>query len=56
MSYILPNGKTLVDTRVEEYTINASVLGLVLTALNERMAKVKALGGGVPFSNQVNFI
>lgn len=48
MSYILPNGKTLVDTRVEEYTINASVLGLVLTALNERMAKVKALGGGVP--------
>jgi hypothetical protein bfra3_13700 len=48
MSHILPNGKTLVDTRVEEYTINASVLGLVLTALNERMAKVKALGGGVP--------
>lgn len=48
MSHILPNGKTLVDTRVEEYTINASVLGLVLTALNERMAKVQALGGGVP--------
>ena len=48
MSHILPNGKTLVDTRVEEYTINASVLGLVLTALNERMAKVKALGGGIP--------
>lgn len=48
MSHILPNGKTLLDTRVEEYTINASVLGLVLTALNERMAKVKALGGGVP--------
>lgn len=48
MSHILPNGKTLVDTRVKEYTINASVLGLVLTALNERMAKVKALGGGVP--------
>lgn len=48
MSHILPNGKTLVDTRVEEYTINASVLRLVLTALNERMAKVKALGGGVP--------
>ena len=48
MSHILPNGKTLVDTRVEEYTINASVLGLVLTTLNERMAKVKALGGGVP--------
>lgn len=48
MSHILPNGKTLVDTKVEEYTINASVLGLVLTALNERMAKVQALGGGVP--------
>ena len=48
MIHILPNGKTLVDTKVEEYTINASVLGLVLTALNERMAKVKALGGGVP--------
>lgn len=48
MSHILPNGKTLVDTKVDEYTINASVLGLVLTALNERMAKVKALGGGVP--------
>lgn len=48
MSHILPNGKTLVDTRVEEYTINASVLGLVLTALNERMSKVQALGGGVP--------
>ena len=48
MSHILPNGKTLVNTRVEEYTINASVLGLVLTALNERMAKVQALGGGVP--------
>lgn len=48
MSHILPNGKTLVDTRVEEYTINASVLGLVLTALNERMAKVQALGGGIP--------
>lgn len=48
MSHILPNGKTLVDTRVEEYTINASVLGLVLTVLNERMAKVQALGGGVP--------
>lgn len=48
MSHILPNGKTLVDTRVEEYTINASVLGLVLTVLNERMAKVKALGGGIP--------
>lgn len=48
MSHVLPNGKTLVDTRVEEYTINASVLGLVLTALNERMAKVQALGGGVP--------
>lgn len=48
MSHILPNGKTLVDTKVEEYTINASVLGLVLTALNERMAKVQALGGGIP--------
>lgn len=48
MSHILPNGKTLVDTKVDEYTINASVLGLVLTALNERMAKVKALGGGIP--------
>lgn len=48
MIHILPNGKTLVDTKVEEYTTNASVLGLVLTALNERMAKVKALGGGVP--------
>ena len=48
MTHILPNGKNLVDTKVEEYTINASVLGLVLTALNERMAKIKALGGGVP--------
>lgn len=48
MTHILPNGKTLVDTKVEEYTINASVLGFVLTALNERMAKIKALGGGVP--------
>lgn len=48
MSHILPNGKTLVDTKVEEYTINASVLGLVLTVLNERMAKVQALGGGIP--------
>lgn len=48
MTYILPNGKTLVDTKVYEYTINASVLGLVLTALNERLAKVKALGGGIP--------
>ena len=48
MTYILPNGKTLVDTKVYEYTINASVLGFVLTALNERLAKVKALGGGIP--------
>lgn len=48
MTHILPNGKTLVDTKVEEYTINASVLGLVLTALNERVSKVKALGGGIP--------
>lgn len=48
MTYVLPNGKTLVDTKVNEYTINASVLGFVLDALNERLAKVKALGGGAP--------
>lgn len=48
MAHVLPNGKTLVDTKVDEYTVNASVLGLVLTALNERLAKVKSLGGGIP--------
>lgn len=48
MSHVLPNGKTLVDTKVNEYTINASVLGFVLTAMNERLARVKALGGGIP--------
>lgn len=48
LTYVLPNGKTLVDTKVNEYTINASVLGFVLSALNERLAKIKALGGGVP--------
>lgn len=48
MTHILPNGKTLVDTKIDEYTTNASVLGFVLVELNKRLEKVKALGGGVP--------
>ncbi|MBC8620724.1 DDE-type integrase/transposase/recombinase [Parabacteroides faecis] len=48
MAHILPNGKNLVDTKIEEYTINASVLGALIAALNERTAKVKSLGGGIP--------
>ena len=48
MTHVLPNGKILVDSKIDEYTTNASVLGLVITALNERMARVKALGGGIP--------
>lgn len=48
MTHVLPNGKTLVDTKIDEYTTNASVLGFVLVELNKRLEKVKALGGGVP--------
>lgn len=46
--YTLANGKHLVQEKIEEYTINASVLRELIILLNERTAKNKALGGGIP--------
>lgn len=43
-SHVLSNGETLPDTKIEEYTNNASVLNEVLRILKDRKALRKALG------------
>lgn len=44
-AYLLPDGNSLPIEKIEEYTINASVLNEVIRILNDRTACRKSLGG-----------
>lgn len=43
-SHVLPTGECLPDSKIDEYTMNASVLNEVVKILNDRTALRKALG------------